>query len=383
MKILYAFFLVVMMLSQSLALHSADEGDEGGRALQAGASWTGDMAHSLAGGLKRGSVFLGMATFNADFNTGSAGLWKNGLFAVCAAHTMGGMPSADLFGDTQVSSNIEAGNHTFLMEFWVRQRFGSAEITAGLQDLNAIFAHSESGRLFLNSSFGIMPVITGNMPAPVFPLTSPGVTVVFETGISGSLAAAIFDGRPVPFEDNPFNARWKFASGDGVLVVAEYRHQAEIRGFAGEYKAGLFSRNHLIGELLDHDLPDTLCSSTVGAYLIADQAIWHSGNRKGNLFIQAGFTPSAESYIDITAGFGINVTGLFNGRKDDSAGAAFTAGRISGEGGSEKVIEFSYRMQFSENLFLQPDLQYIINPSGRTSGIPNCLAGFLRLGVSL
>jgi len=374
---------VLMMMAVSFPLYSADEGGEGGSSLRLGASWTGDMARSLSGGLRQGSAFLGMASLRAGLDTESAGFWKKGHIEARVARTLGAMPSAELFGDAQVTSNIEAGNHTFLMELWVRQRFGSAEITAGLQDLNAIFAFSESGGTFLNSSFGIMPVITGNIPAPVFPLTSPGVTLVLETGKSGSFAAALFDGRPVPFEYNPFNTRWKFARGDGILAVAEFRHRTESGGLAGEYKAGLFSHNHLIGEVLGQDLPDTLCRPTIGAYIIADQAIWQSGNRKASLFIQAGYTPSEGSFIDLASAFGINITGLFGGRENDVAGMAVTAGRFSGGSGSETVIEITYRAQFSENIFIQPDLQYIISPSGRMSGIPNCFAGFLRLGVSL
>jgi len=372
-----------MIVALNHPLYSADEDDENGRAVQAGAAWKGDMAHSLSGGLRQGSVFLGMASFSISLDTKSAGLWKDGFFTASAARTLGAMPSAELFGDAQVTSNIEAGNHTFLMELWIRQRFGPTEITAGLQDMNAIFAISESGGLFLNSSFGIMPVITGNIPAPVFPLTSPGVTVVTETGNHGTFAAALFDGRPVPFENNPFNTRWNFASGDGVLAIAEFRLQGEAGGLPGTYKAGLFSHNHFIGELLGYELPDTLCSPTIGWYLLADQTIWQTENQKASLFMQAGYTPSRESYIDITAALGVNITGLIGDRVNDVAGLAVTTGRFNGGAGSETAIELTYRVHFSENIFLQPDLQYIIHPSGRSSGIPHCLAGFLRIGVSL
>jgi porin len=383
MRTYTAFLAAVMIVVMNHPLYSEDEEDENGRAVQLGAAWTGDMAHSLSGGLRQGSVFLGMATFSVSLDAESAGLWKNGFFAASAVRTLGAMPSAELFGDAQVTSNIEAGNHTFLMELWISQRFGSIEITAGLQDMNAIFALSESGGLFLNSSFGIMPVITGNIPAPVFPLTSPGVTVVAETGNYGSFAVALFDGRPVPFENNPFNTRWKFASGDGVLAIAEYRLQVETEGLPGIYKAGLFSHNHLIGELLGNELPDTLCGPTIGWYMMADQTFWQNENRKASFFMQAGYSPSRESFIDLNASFGVNITGMIRGRVNDVAGLAVTTGRFNGLAGSETAIEITYKAHFSENIFLQPDLQYIINPSGRSSGIPHCLAGFLRLGVTL
>ncbi len=372
-----------MMIATFIQLHAEGDGVKTTSALHLGAGWTGDMAHSLTGGLKRGSAYLGMATFNAGLDTETAGLWKGGFFGVTAVRTLGAMPSYDLFGDAQVTSNIEAGDHLFLMELSFRQKFGPAEVTLGLQDLNAVFALSESGGLFLNSSFGIMPVITGNIPVPVFPLTSPGITVVMKTGHSGSVATALHDGRPVPFENNPFNTRWKFASGDGLIAIAEYRHLVEHKGITGNYKIGVFSHSHIIEKLLMVELPDTVCGPTFGAYVIADQPVWRSGDRQAALFMQAGYSPSKESYIDFTCAFGVNFTALIRGRENDLAGLAVTAGRFSEDRSTETVIELTYRIQFSENIFLQPDLQYIIHPSGSSSGIPHCLAGFLRLGVSL
>ena len=157
------------------------------------------------------------------------------------------------------------------------------------------------------------------------------------------------------------------------------------RGFSlrGEFKAGVFTHNHFIEKLFRSELPDTICSPTVGAYLMADQTVWRSGTRQAALFMQAGYTPSRESFIDLTAAMGVNVTGLFAGRENDAAGLAVTTGRFTGGAGCETAIELTYRINFNGPTYLQPDLQYIIHPSGRQSGIPHCLACFLRLGVSL
>lgn len=383
MKYKTASLAIMIMAAVCYPVHSAADDSDSGRALRLGASWTGDMARSLAGGLRQGSAFLGMARFSANLDTELSGLWRDGLFGASVVRTIGAMPSSDMFGDAQVTSNIEAGEHTFLMEFWVRQRFGTAEITAGLQDLNTIFAVSESGALFLNSSFGIMPVITGNLPAPVYPLTSPGISLVLDIGSTCSLAAALFDGRPTPFESNPFNTRWKFTKGDGIIALSEFRIYKEFNGFGGEFKAGVFTHNHFIEKLFRSELPDTICSPTVGAYLMADQTVWRSGTRQAALFMQAGYTPSRESFIDLTAAMGVNVTGLFAGRENDAAGLAVTTGRFTGGAGCETAIELTYRINFNGHTYLQPDLQYIIHPSGRQSGIPHCLACFLRFGVSL
>lgn len=378
------YFLTLLLLPVFCSpAYSTGEGEESGSPLQAGASYTGDMAWSVAGGLRRGTAYLGMAAMNASLNTGQAGLWKNGTFTVSAAHTHGATPSSDLFGDAQVSSNIEAGNRTFMMELWIRQRFGNIEITAGLQDLNSVFALSESGGLYLNSSFGINPVLSGNIPAPVFPLTSLGLTVNWQTSGSGSVAAALFDGRPLPFENNPYNTRWKLERGDGLLALIEYRRQSEIRGMRGEYRFGIFSHSHIIERIIGSDLSDMPCTPTAGGYAIADQQVWVSGSREANLFMQVAYTPSPESFINLSWSLGMNFRELIRNRSDDVAGIAFTSGRFSGGAGIETAIELTYRARLNEIVFLQPDIQYIINPSGRKSMTPHCLACFLRLGVTL
>lgn len=382
MKVSKEKIFPVLFLLISMPLHSLEEGGEGSVALIPGAVWTGDFVANMSGGLKRGSSYLGMATITMQLNTEAARLWKNGSFYLKAANTHGAMPSSELFGDTQVSSNIEAGNHTFIMEFWIRQRLGNVELTAGLQDLNAEFAISGNGSLFLNSSFGIMPVITGNIPAPVFPLTSPGLTVVWRLNSSTSLASAVFDGRPTEFEYNPYNTNWEINSGDGILVVAELRQKVEINEYPGEFKAGLYTHNHFIEKKITRSFPDSLHSTTNGGYIIADQIVWQAGYRSLSLFLQTGYSPSPDSYTDFSFGFGVNLTGVISREGNDAAGLAFTRSRFSGDAGNETAIEITYRKQLTENMFIQPDLQYIIYPSGRESRTPHCLAGIFRMGLS-
>lgn len=383
MKCLRYFLALVIVSAFSSPVCSTGIEEERGSPLQTVASYTGDVAWSATGGLRRGTGWLGMAAMNASLNTGQAGLWKNGTFAVSAAYTHGATPSLDLFGDAQVSSNIEAGNRFFLMELWIRQRFGDVELTAGLQDLNSVFAVSESGGLYLNSSFGINPVLSGNIQAPIFPLTSPGLTAIWQISGSGSLAGALFDGRPLPFEMNPYNTRWKLERGDGLLALVEYRLQSEIRGMKGEYRFGIFSHSHIIERVIDPDLSDMPCSATVGGYAMADRQVWASGSREANLFIQAAFSPSSESVTDLSWALGTNIKGLVRDRSDDVAGIALTSVRFTGYSGVETAIELTYRAQINRIIFLQPDVQYIINPSGRESMTPHCLACFLRVGVKL
>ncbi|MFZ4726571.1 MAG: carbohydrate porin, partial [Paludibacter sp.] len=141
------------------------------------ASYLGDLVTNFHGGIKTGITYLGFANVKTGFNTQKANWWRGGLFIMNIGNTHGGEPSANLVGDFQGISNIEAGNHTFIYELWYKQHIGTVDFTVGLQDLNANFAASKNGALYTNSSFGIQSSISDNISIPVFPLTALGVNL--------------------------------------------------------------------------------------------------------------------------------------------------------------------------------------------------------------
>lgn len=346
------------------------------------ASYTGDIVNNLKGGIKSGSCYLGMANLHINFDVGKAGWWNGAQFYVNAANTHGTSPTAKLLGDMQVASNIDAGNHTFIQELWMKQTIWKVEITAGLQDLNFEFAASENGAVFLNSSFGILPSISGNIAAPIFPLTTMGLTAKWKVSEETALLVAIYDGSPTDFDYNPHNLNWRVSAGDGVLAITELQKTIEIKEHPGTYKLGIYTHNHLIETNFIPDFPDSLNNSIFGIYGYADQKVWQHAEKQMGLFAQLGYSPSETSNNELYFGFGANITGLFCSSKTDILGLAFAHANFNDNQGSESAIELTYQRQIAQNIFLQPDLQYIINPSGNSSNLGNCLVATLRFGVS-
>lgn len=345
------------------------------------ASYIGDVLQNLSGGIKTGSSYLGLANLIIGFNTENAGWWKGGILLIKASNTHGDMPASRLLGDIQMASNIEAGNHTYIQELWIRQSFYKSELTIGLQDLNVEFANSEYGSLFLNSSFGIMPVISGNFQAPVFPLTSPGITFKWNVLKNTTWLNAVYDGCPEGFDSNPHNLKWNYNSGDGLLFISEIQRVTETSGLSGTYKLGMFNHNHAVEARLRSDFPDSLNQLTYGVYMHADQELWKSDNRSVGVFVQAGISPEQRSMIHTYLGLGLNCSGFLSRSDNDQAGIAIAHARLSDGKGSETTIELTWRKQVFGTIYIQPDLQYIIHPSG-DSNLKNCLAGMIRTGFS-
>lgn len=346
------------------------------------ASYLGEMVNNFSGGIKKGSCYLGMGSFNVSFDTNKAGLWKGGRIFIHAANTHGASPSSELLGDIQVASNIDAGNHSYLQELWVSQVLGNLEITAGLQDLNVEFASSEYGELFLNSSFGVLPVISGNMAAPIFPLTSLGFTLKWTISERAVWINALYDGNPTDFDYNPYNVKWQFISGDGLLAISEYHHLTKINSLPGFYKLGIYSHSHIVENSLGRNIPDSLNNSLFGIYSYADQKIWQNENKSLGIFTQVGFSPSGNCENSFYLGMGMNYTGLISADGKDRFGIAIAHACYKSTVYNETAIELTYQYGFTKNIFVQPDVQYIINPSGTGMPLDNCLTGNIRFGIS-
>jgi porin len=344
------------------------------------ASYIGDNVNNLAGGVRRGSCYLGLANFRINFNTKDAGLWNGGEFYINAANTHGASPSSELIGDLQVSSNIEAGNHTFLQELWYKQTLGKTELTIGLQDLNAQFANTENGSLFLNSSFGILPTISGNIPAPVYPLTSFGFSVKWMVSEKITWSDAVYDGCPSDFDHNPYNLNWQFNSGDGILINSEIQYLTNLRDLPGTYKLGIYNHNHLFKKGKSQDI-DSACTNNMGVYAIADQIIWKREKSSLGSFLQIGCGPVRLNKNYFYMGTGINYHLHSNKKRDDILGAAIALAWLNGNIDNETTLELTYKRQITKHIFLQPDIQYIINPAGLDTILGNSVAGTLRMGL--
>ena len=340
------------------------------------ASYIGEVAGNFTGGIKTGATYLGLANLAAGFDTQKAGWWKGGELRINAANTHGGEPSANLVGDFQGVSNIEAGNLTFLYELWYKQTIDNLSLTVGLQDLNANFAKSENGSIFTNSSFGIHSSIADNIPSPIYPLTALGATLQWNVPGRLSMQAAIFDGTPDDFENNPYNTGWKLSKNDGFLTVMEFQFpKSMINGFDGIYKIGSYYHQH--NDTIDME------QQNYGFYFDGDQDIYKTANGMMSVFSQIGISPKNENKNTLYYSLGFRINGISAKRKFDVTGIAIAyAGFGRTPSRNETAIELTYRIYANETISIKPDLQYIINPSGTDAKVKNALTGLLRVELN-
>ncbi|HEX2921539.1 MAG TPA: carbohydrate porin [Bacteroidales bacterium] len=348
-------------------------------------AYIGDVVRNFSGGIKKGTCYLGLASLGLKFDTEAAGFWKGGQFLINAANVHGGNPSADLIGDFHIVSNIEADKMTYVHELWFSQTFGSFEAIAGLQDLNSDFISSEYGSLFINSTFGTPSTIADNIHSPIYPYTAPGISLKWNINERNILKIAAFDGLPEEREKKYYNLKWRFSKDQGVFVVSEYNFTGQlIKNLKSSYRTGAYVHTH-------SPQPDSTLTgpaesrSNYGIYFIADQMIYQEPSDKGGvgIFCQLAFSPGSLNSHNTYLGLGLSWQGVFRNRDMDKLGVAVTnAGFHDTARNGETVIELNYLLQITDWFFVQPDIQYVINPGDTVVTLDNSFVGLLRFGVT-
>ncbi len=311
--------------------------------------YVGEGVSNVSGGLKQDSTYLGTGDMAVTIDTEQAGWWQGGTWFIEVLVNHGTDPSS-FIGDIQTASNIADGNRTRLQQFWYQHEINdNISILLGLHDLNSEFNVTEYGSLFLNSSFGIGPDMSGNVPTSLWPEAGYAVRLDVH-GEHLYVHAEVYDGDPA--------TRAVDAAKEGLMWIAE----AGLLNHGSAYKMGVWQHT------ADKVAPDgEVYSSDFGMYAVVDQAL----NDDLGVFLQLGVVPSDRNEISQYLGFGVHIHGLISGRHDDIFGigvarAGFSSLNQSTYGltPAETTVEITYDMAVTDYLNIHPAFQWIQHPSG-------------------
>ena len=357
-------------------------------------AYTGEVFSNVSGGIHQSSRYLDNIDLSVSLDGATAfGVEGLTLFAY-ALYDNGAAVSGDLVGDAQGVSNIEADRAVRLYEAWVDQDFAVASLRAGLYDLNTEFDAIEAAGLFLNASHGIGPDFaqSGLNGPSIFPSTSLGARIAVPLG-SSLLRFAALDGVPGD-PRHPKRTTIRFDEGDGALLAwqVERAFEAGPRAALGVWRyTGRFERvrDVVLGA------PGPRLGGNTGYYAFVESPLWREGGGGQGLagFLRVGFADARVNVLSSYVGAGAVYTGLFPGRDDDQLGFAVATARFGEEyrraqrslgspwDASEINLELSYRFPVADWLVLQPDVQYVVNPSGDPT-LENALAFGLRFELA-
>ncbi|MDB5399323.1 MAG: Porin [Rhodopila sp.] len=367
---------------------------------------------NMSGGLRSGVVYDGLTTASVTLDLEKLIGWTGATFFVDGFQIHGRGPSANLVGNMQVVSNIEATRGTKLYNLWLEQQLlgGRLTIRLGQEGANDQMMTTQYGALFLNSSFGFPGLPAADLPSggPNYPMATPFVRLQYQPVDQITLVGAVFNGDPAPpgtgdpqLRDNGGTA---FRLNDNALTFGELWYSTNqedgASGLPATYKLGAwYHSGHFADQLVDTaglslaspsstKIPRTH-SSDFAVYGIIDQMVWKkpgSKNQGIGVFLQIMGAPGQFNVSNLFVEAGLNWIGPFEGRDKDTFGIGVSYLGISpatrrfgsdvvaytGSGSpyasNETVVEMTYLYQVSPWWSMQPDLQVVINPG---AGIPS------------
>jgi porin len=381
-------------------------------------SETSEVLGNAIGGVRQGFEYDGLTQMALQLDTQQAFGWYGGTFRASALQIHGRNLSADNLLTLQTASGIEADAGARLWELWYQQKFlneDRLDVKIGQQSLDQEFIVSQNSLLFVNTMFGWPLVPSADLPGggPAYPLSALGVRVRGRPTDSLTGLLAVTNGNPAPNnlgdpqQQNPSGT--SFPLNGGVLVIGELQYaypalgamvtsgQGEVH--PGTFKVGFWYNSESFDDLRLDNMGLSLANpasngmplehrGNYSIYGVIDQMLWQSSSGSTlNFFTRAMGTPQGDrSPVVFSLNAGLTLHAPLADRPDDTAGLAMEYGRVSGAAAAldqqtafytgglvpaqtgETVIELTYQYQLTPAVQLQPDFQYVFNPSG---GIAN------------
>lgn len=302
--------------------------------------------------------------------------WKNATLHSHLLGNLGDVPN-EFIGSIQGISNIAAPNTWKIYEFWVDQKLlnDRLSILFGLYDLNSEFDNRESSSIFINPSHGIGPdfSLTGKNGPSIFPTTSLSLRLLYKFSKNISAKIAVLDAVPGNLKSVK-GTHVILEKNDGVLFAAEVDYEPDNIQEFNSYKFTL--GGWLYSNKFNSFRVNDLKFRNYGLYGFAEKKIYSENDREQGIigFVRLGIAESDVNRVRHYFGAGVNYLGLIPGRDNDIFGVGLSACSNSKyyletfnyETKSKKnevILEITYLIDLYANLSIQPDFQYIFNPT--------------------
>lgn len=175
--------------------------------------------------------------------------------------------------------------------------------------------------------------------------------------------------------------------GSGLLAFGEFGlhvgHSAREDGLPGTYKAGVYYDT----EELTNLATNASQRDTWGAYGMAEQMLYsETDDYSQGLWgwLAMSYAPPEMNTVTVMAAAGLSYTGLLDDRPDDTV-AFVTAATVFSDylpgQGTEVLFELNYRARLLPALYVQPGIQYIVDPDGFQT-IEDALVIGLNIGAT-
>jgi porin len=381
-----------------------------------------NLAGNPVGGLRRGITEADNLGFNVNFDLDKLYGLQGGSFLVTMSQRSGANLSDIDIGNTFTTQQVYGRETWQVIDVAYLQQFldNRVELRIGRVAAGDVFDVSPYDYLFMQNAIDGNPVaIFLNAPGmTAYPNATWGAELKVHTTERTYLRGGIYNGDIAhTHELHDHGLDWSMDGPVFLISEAVYeRNQLkDDTGLVGNYKLGIWYDGHSYQDFASTVLGAAAPRSGIvphftegnyGFYGLFDQFIFRFGAANEDILRGIGVTGCVQvapdqsiSQMPFFFEAGILARGIFPQRPRDVAGFGIIYGQFSsdlrgaerlaqqlnpavGVQDQETVLEWNYTFRFRNGaFFFEPDMQYIIRPSG-TGNIPNALVVGAQTGIN-
>lgn len=388
------------------------------------ASYTGESAAVVNGGLRNGSAYAGQFFLGADLDLAKLAGWNGATIRIYGASRHGDNLATDEIGNSTSVQEIYGAQTERLANFTLEQKLfdGRLELEAGRTVANIHFLGSDLCNYFqTNSACGNPTFVFRTSAFTYWPVSSWGGHAKLWITPRVYAHVGTYEVNPHQAEVDQHGLEWSTTDATGVITpfALGYRTTAandrlprmlEIGGWydSSDYSDPLRDAAGTPAALSGNAYAER-SGGRAGAFLRFEQQLTRPNPQSARGLIVFGAALAGihgELGEDRFLELGLVQKGTFAGRDGDTVGFVINQQRYSdealrnqqllraGAGGSgsphdaQFMMELSYGVQVNPLLRVQPNLHYIVHPDqfgdpARTRNLPDALVVGLRVDLLL
>ena len=338
-----------------------------------------DLLANAAGGQQRGKAYAGQLAVEVSVDMGKVAGLRGLTFDVSGDWASGTDLSADI-GNTFTVAQYFEGNVVRLFNLYLQQTLwnGGLDLKAGRIATGSDFLTSPADFSLVNEALNpIVLAVQKNVPGVTADpnATWGGRVIVRPTGTL-SLAAGAYYSDPSLNQTTANGTEFGINASNGYFVIGQATYRLNLEkgdaGLPGRYRAGGYYDSNEYASLSN---PARVQTGNYGFFVLGEQMVYRDGGPGSTrgLSLLGALVYAPEHRVNTLPWFasaGASYRGLVRGRDNDTAGLALYYGGFSRNlpGQTyELALEWTYAIAVAKWLTVQPDLQYVINPGGRSS----------------
>ncbi|MBU1037949.1 MAG: carbohydrate porin [Candidatus Omnitrophica bacterium] len=371
-----------------------------------------DVLGDVSGGMHQAGRFDSSTGWDINFDLEKLANIIGAQFHISGLWRTGNNLSKDIVGNVLVTSSIYGSEQFRFYEMFLEKTFLDNRVNARI------------GRIATGDDFGFSPLywtyvsnsVDGcpislplNMFFPVYPTAVWGARIKANLSDDIYLTSGIYNADKEVGRQAAAGLDFSLRLSRGMAFAQEIAYapntSPDSKGMPGHYKAGIYYNGSTCRDLYS-DINGAAYSITglaqkkhignYNVYLHADQAVYHEEGTEDQGLTALAVTTIGPENINIYPFFimsGLIYKGLIPERdedlsafevvyikwSDDIKRSQSNAGLTTQK--YELMLEFTHKFMITKWMFLQPDLQYIIQPGG-TGDIKDALVIGTRFGLT-